>query len=326
MMAGGPLRVQTAYLTDTGRQREENQDACIELRGPGGEQLLVVADGMGGHQGGSTASRLLIEATCELFENSPGWDGELLRDAIVAANDRIHRAANERADLAGMGTTAVAVLIRGEDSKAWVAHVGDSRAYRLRGGALEPLTEDHSAVAELLRNGAITAAEAANHPRRNEIIRSVGVFPTVEVDLARFEVERGDQILLCSDGLSGVLSDEEIAAVLLRSEPAEAVPELVAAANEHGGPDNVTVMVSALSGEENEAAVRTPASRSWRIRAAAGAAAALLAAIALLLLLCERRIESPPRDGAADAGAAEGDIGASPLPGAEAGQGRQSNE
>lgn len=310
------LHIHTAYLTDVGCVREENEDACKELRGPGGEQLLVVADGIGGHRGGATASRLLTETVCEFFEDAPTWNGEMLCEAITAANARIHRAASESIDLEGMGTTAVAVLIGGKGDAAWVAHVGDSRAYRLRGGILEPLTEDHSAVAELLRRGAITADEAIHHPRRNEIIRSVGNSPTVEVDLSRFKIKRGDQVLLCSDGLSGVLRDEEIAAVLHRSRPVEAVPQLVAAANARGGPDNVTVMVSALLDEAHDVPPRTPAFRRRRLKAVAGAAAVLLIAIVLLLLLSEGRSEPSPRGGATATDSLKRDIGTSPLPGA----------
>jgi protein phosphatase len=127
-----------------------------------------------------------------------------------------------------------------------VAHVGDSRAYRLRDGTLEQLTADHSLVAELERRGLITAQEARVHPRRNEVLRCIGVDPEVDVDVAPVDVQAGDQYLLCSDGLCGVLTDEEIAAELLRAAPEEAARRLVDAANERGGPDNITVQIARI--------------------------------------------------------------------------------
>ena len=145
-----------------------------------------------------------------------------------------------------MGTTGVALLLE-PDGRAWVANVGDSRAYRLRDGRLEQLTLDHSLVAELVRRGMLTAEEAQVHPRRNEVLRSLGVEAEVSVDVTAVDVQAGDQYLLCSDGLSGVVDDQEIAAVLIAEAPADAVRRLVDAANERGGPDNVTVLIARVS-------------------------------------------------------------------------------
>lgn len=240
-------RQQTAVLTDVGMVRSENQDAGCEFRHPmSGAQLLVVADGMGGHQGGATASRLAIEAVGGVFQSSADPGPDMLREALEAANESIYRAAHEQPELHGMGTTGVALLFN-PNGETWVAHVGDSRAYQMRSGQLHPITADHSAVAEMERRGMISAEEAAVHPRRNELLRSIGVEPEVEVDVSPVEVIDGDQFLLCSDGLSGLVADEEIAAVLQRQAPAEAVRVLVDAANARGGPDNITVIVSSFA-------------------------------------------------------------------------------
>lgn len=294
-----PAQIRTAQLTDVGRARSENQDACQEFRSPSGARLLAVADGMGGHQGGATASRLAMETLGEVFEQAPDADGEMLRAALEVANQRVHQAAQGRPELHGMGTTCVALLF-GAKGSAWVAHVGDSRAYALRGGRLEQLTADHSTVAELVRLGKITPEEAAVHPRRNEILRSIGAESGVEVDLAPVEVQAGDQFLLCSDGLSGVLSDQEIGAVILREPPERAVRLLVDFANERGGPDNVTAMVTAVPEVADTAPPgRAAGARDWereealaasrrklrRIGAAVALIAGLLAIVLALLVL-----------------------------------------
>jgi serine/threonine protein phosphatase PrpC len=289
-----PLSNQTAYLTDVGRVRSENQDACSELRDPSGAQLLVVADGMGGHRGGATASRMAIETVREVFERSPNAGGEMLREALETANARVYRASSERAELYGMGTTCVALLF--EANAAWVAHVGDSRAYRLRDGQLLAITHDHSAVAELLRRGVISAEEAAVHPRRNELLRSIGVEPSTEVDVSPVDVRAGDRFLLCSDGLSSVVPEEEIGAVLGNEPPEQAARTLVDSANAYGGPDNVTVMITAFPERGALAAVAAAEKRhrvdeiaqSQRKRRSTLVLLALLLAAALLLLVLSR--------------------------------------
>jgi len=233
----------TAWLSDIGRLRSENQDACCEFRDASGAQLLVVADGMGGHQGGATASRLAIETVGEIFRGAPRGGAAMLRQSLETANARVYETAGRQVDLLGMGTTCVALLFT-PDGAAWVAHVGDSRAYRLREGRIEALTADHSAVAELVRRGVLSPEEGAVHPRRNELLRSIGVEPSVEVDLIEVDARPGDRFLLCTDGLSGVVEDAEIGRLLASAAPARAVRQLVDAANARGGPDNVTVMVA----------------------------------------------------------------------------------
>ena len=287
MTAIASAHLQTAFLSDIGRVRAENQDSCGEFEGPSGARMMAVADGMGGHRGGATASRITIEALGEVFTRTPEPAAETLREAFESANARVHQAAQGRPELRGMGTTCVA-LVFAADGAAWVAHVGDSRAYLLRDGCVTPLTADHSTVAELVRLGNITLEEAAVHPRRNEILRSIGAEPSVQVDVAPIDVRPGDQYLLCSDGLSGLVSDPEMGAVLLRESPENATRILVDLANERGGPDNVTVMVTAVpgdaaaaSGDTEQARTRSRRKLPWTTTAAAIIAALL--AISLLL-------------------------------------------
>lgn len=283
MSAAAPFRgLEVAYLSDVGVMRSENQDSCAELQSGSGARLLVVADGMGGHRGGATASRLAIETLAQVFRNGGTAGPDLLREAFERANERVCREAANDAELSGMGTTAVALLFDPASAQTWVAHVGDSRAYRLRDGVLEQLTRDHSTVAELVARGLITEAEAAEHPRRNEILRSLGATPDVAVDIAPVELRDDDQLVLCSDGLSGVVPVDQIAAVLRRTRPQEAVRMLVESANALGGPDNVTVMIAAMPAAVKSLPDADPRQRDLRPLAVATAlvAAALLAALA----------------------------------------------
>jgi len=251
----GTLRVEIASLSDTGRQRTSNEDAFVELCRPDGLRLLMVADGMGGHAAGETASHTAVETARNVVKAALGSPDEALRQAFEAANRAIHEAAERDAKLHGMGTTGVA-LLAAPSGRCWVAHVGDSRAYRLRGERLEALTEDHSFVAELQRRGLIDAAEAAVHPRRHQVLRSLGIEPEVEVELRALEVEPGDCVLLCSDGLSGVVDEAEIAERLASQDPAEAARSLVELANERGGPDNITVQIARFSSAAEQGASR----------------------------------------------------------------------
>ena len=182
-----PGRIRSASLSDVGRRRSENQDECREFRHASGARLFAVADGMGGHRGGGTASRIAIETLGEVFTSQAHPNQETMREAMETANARVYEASESHSELRGMGSTGVALLF-GADDLAWVAHVGDSRAYRLREGRIAPLTADHSTVAELLQQGAITAEEAIVHPRRHEILRSIGATPSVIVDVAPVEV------------------------------------------------------------------------------------------------------------------------------------------
>ena len=215
-----PGQIEIASLSDTGRQRSNNQDSYGEGRAPSGARWIMVADGMGGHAGGATASRVAVETVSSVVASSQDAPDVALRAALEAANRVVHDEAQRNEQLAGMGTTGVAALFSA-DGLAFVANVGDSRAYRMRDGTLEQITLDHSLVAELHRRGMITEEEALVHPRRNEVLRSLGVEPDVVVDLHQVDLQPGDQFLLCSDGLSGVVRDAEIAEVMHRESPAQ---------------------------------------------------------------------------------------------------------
>ena len=248
-----PERIEIATLSDTGRQRSNNQDSYGVGYARSGARWMMVADGMGGHAGGATASRVAVETVSSVVASSQLAPDVTLRAALEAANRVVHGEAQRNRDLAGMGTTGVAALFSA-DGVAFVANVGDSRAYRLRGGAFEQITLDHSLVAEMSRRGLITEEEALVHPRRNEVLRSLGVEPDVVVDLHQLDLRPGDLFLLCSDGLSGVVRDAEIAEVVGREAPSQAVRTLVDFANSRGGPDNVTVQIARIPGQKSDGA------------------------------------------------------------------------
>jgi PPM family protein phosphatase len=234
------LRVADYYAgTDTGRQRRANEDSLL-ARSP----LFVVADGMGGAQAGEVASRIAVESFRDGLDDASEPESSLATLALEA-NSRIHELSHSNAEQAGMGTTLTAVYV-GEQEVA-IAHVGDSRAYCLRDGELLRLTDDHSLVDELMRQGRLTPEEAVEHPQRSVITRALGPEGTVEVDTRSFRARAGDVYLLCSDGLTTMLPEEEIADVL-RAHPRlrDAGEALIAAANEAGGRDNITVVLLLL--------------------------------------------------------------------------------
>jgi protein phosphatase len=267
-----PRRFDAAGLTDVGAVRQTNQDALGECA-DGPLRAFVVADGMGGHAGGETAARMAVETVQAVFGSAPGGIDARLRAALEAANAAVYEEQLRNPRVAGMGTTGVALGF-GPDG-AFVANVGDSRAYRMRSGSLVQLTRDHSVVAELERRGYITAEQAAVHPRRNEVLRSLGTEESVDVDVDPVEVAPEDVFLLCSDGLSGVVPDAEIAALLVRQPAGDAARALVEAALAAGGPDNVTVQIVRAP-----AHAFAPAPRA-RARVVAIAAGALLLALAI---------------------------------------------
>jgi serine/threonine protein phosphatase PrpC len=234
------LRVAEQYAaTDTGRQRRANEDSLL-ARSP----LFVVADGMGGAQAGEVASRLAVDVFEKGLDDTAEPESDLAARA-GAANARIHELSHSNAEHAGMGTTLTAVYVAPEEIA--IAHVGDSRAYRLRAGELMRLTDDHSLVDELVRQGKITPEEAIDHPQRSVITRALGPEPSVEVDTRSYSARAGDVYLLCSDGLTTMLPEERVAE-LLRSHPRlrDAGEALIAAANEAGGRDNITVVLFRL--------------------------------------------------------------------------------
>ena len=230
---------QTTWKTDTGRQRRDNEDSAF-ARAP----VFVVADGMGGAQAGEVASKLAVEA----FQRELPREGPPLQrlvECAQAANRRIYEISRTEHERAGMGTTLTAVYV--DDSALAVAHVGDSRAYLFRDGALTRMTQDHSLVEELVRHGKLTEEQAAEHPQRSIITRALGIDPEVEVDTWTYPARAGDVVLLCSDGLTSMIDEKQIAAVLTRESDLDRAGELlIAAANGAGGRDNITVILFRL--------------------------------------------------------------------------------
>jgi protein phosphatase len=255
------MRLSHAGLSDVGRKRTHNEDAYLLLPE---EHLFCVADGMGGHASGEVAARIAVEEMAEFYrmtgrDEDATWpfkldpartyDDNRLLTGVKLANLRIFERAATDQGLKRMGTTLVAVAFpRGEET-AVVGHVGDSRAYLMRGGALRQLTEDHSLLNDYKKSRALTPEEIEAFPHKNVIVRALGMAESVQVDVAREPLEDGDVILLCSDGLSGMVPDDAMAEIL-RGHPRDlkgAAQALVDAANEAGGQDNVTcVLVQAL--------------------------------------------------------------------------------
>ena len=225
-------------LTDTGRRRPQNEDTFV-CEPP----LFAVADGVGGAQAGEIASRLAATA---LEERPTGALGEeTLVTLIQTANDRIYRRSLEDPAAAGMGTVMTALLVDEGSGDIAIGHVGDSRAYRFRDGVFEQLTPDHSLVGDLVRSGQLSPEEAENHPHRSVITRAVGTEPTVDVETLTVAAAPGDLYLICSDGLTDIVRDEQIADLIRKADhdPDAASEALVAAANRAGGIDNITVVL-----------------------------------------------------------------------------------
>jgi protein phosphatase len=237
------VRLVAAAATDVGRVREGNEDSVLHDERLG---IFAVADGMGGHQAGEVASATAVEALRAAIAG-----GASITDAVTQANTAVVDKAHADTTMLGMGTTMTAAIevvggIR-------IGHVGDSRAYVLRDGILARVTDDHSLVEELVREGRITLEQAAVHPQRNVVTRALGIDAAVDVDDVAIELTGGDRVLLCSDGLSGMLRDADISAILRREPDTESVARaLIDAANEAGGEDNITVLVIDVIGEEGD--------------------------------------------------------------------------
>jgi len=245
-----------AGRTDVGRKREHNEDSFRVNERHG---LFTIADGMGGHAAGEVASRIAVDVINEFVELSGNdsditWpfeydEGVSLEEnriftAIKLANMKIFEVIRERKELEGMGTTLVIMLV--EDDKAFIGHVGDSRAYLLRGSDLSQITSDHSWVNEQMKLGVLTRQEAANHPFRNVVTRALGGRDIIKADVTCQKLEPGDMVLLCSDGLNSMLDDEKIRDVLVnnRTDLDATCAALIEAANAAGGDDNITVVLA----------------------------------------------------------------------------------
>lgn len=244
--------LKAAFKSDVGLVRTVNEDRVVVKNGVAGGSFAIVADGMGGHQAGDTASQITIELVEEALQQAAGGlsDAEseaYLIEAIRQANAKVYEIASVKEHYRGMGTTVTAALAN--DSRVIIGHIGDSRAYYINHEQFMQITEDHTLVNELVKTGQLTPGEAAVHPRRNVITRALGTDADVDVDLARLPWKSGDVILLCSDGLSNLVPEEELARIV-RGEGSliEKVDRLVEYALQAGGDDNITVVL--LSNEE----------------------------------------------------------------------------
>nr|HET6902970.1 Stp1/IreP family PP2C-type Ser/Thr phosphatase [Ktedonobacteraceae bacterium] len=247
-MATKQLRLDVAQLTDVGRKREHNEDNMAYVI-PKDQQvmakkgaLFIVADGMGGHAAGEVASEIAVDTVSNVYYQDDSDDAATsLLQAIKRANALIHQRAAENMLRSGMGTTCVSAVLRG--NMAYIANVGDSRAYLVRNGQVKQVSQDHSWVAEQVRAGLLTEDQARTHAQRNVITRCLGTQPDVDIDVFPELLEEHDALVLCTDGLSGLVSDDEIRRIVAQSAPQESVYHLVERANENGGPDNITAIV-----------------------------------------------------------------------------------
>lgn len=234
-------RVEVGGASHAGRVRVVNQDSFWVGELAGKRTLAVVADGMGGHQTGEVASQQAVATFREALERSRATPPTAMARASQAANLEIYEYALEHPEHRGMGTTLTTVLV--DDQVAIVGHVGDSRAYLVREGRIEQLTHDHSWVADRVRQGLLTADEARRHRWRNVITNALGATTAFKLDLHHFELREGDKLLLCSDGVSMMLSEPMLQQIIERHAPQEAAERLIEEANDRGSPDNVTAVV-----------------------------------------------------------------------------------
>jgi len=248
----GKFDVVASMLSDVGCVRELNEDSGTYIQPDDPEVLaskgllILVADGMGGHSAGEVASRMAVEVITRTYYEDGGNPQSALKKAFREANRAIHKTAEKDESKTGMGTTCTALVL--QNGTAISAHVGDSRLYLVREGSIYLMTEDHSAVMEMVKAGLITLEQARHHPDKNVILRAMGSHPEVEVTTWQepFPVRTGDCFLLCSDGLYDLIEDEEIKRVVESQEPRSACESLIALAKERGGHDNISVGIVSL--------------------------------------------------------------------------------
>jgi serine/threonine protein phosphatase PrpC len=241
--------IEVASLTDVGCQRENNEDSYLYWEPAGDEEfqrkgrLAVIADGMGGHEGGLEASRLAVETVREVYDQRFREDPQAaLVESFAAAHARIQDYAEQHPAFQGMGTTCTALVLRGR--QLYFAHVGDSRLYLVREAHILRLTRDHSYVGRLVESGIVRAEDAEKHPQRHILTAALGAGREVAVDAEQgVALQDGDDLLLCTDGLWGVVTEEELATAVSRNAPAECCAALVKLARQRGGPDNITLQV-----------------------------------------------------------------------------------
>lgn len=235
--------------TDKGLKRQLNEDNCSVLVGYDGvPACFVIADGMGGHQCGEVASKQAVDSVCDQLLRA-NWETddipELLRDIIVSVNEELYQFSLLDESTQGMGTTLIITVLI--NRKLFIGHVGDSRVYLIRDNTIEKVTWDHSFIEELVKNGSITKDEAINHPKKNMITRAVGYELDLQVDTYEIDVLDNDNILLCTDGLTNMLAEEEILDIITRTDdPQVACDILIQSANNNGGDDNVTVIIGRI--------------------------------------------------------------------------------
>jgi PPM family protein phosphatase len=267
----GRFDVVASLLSDVGCVRELNEDsgACIqpdnpELRASKGS-LILVADGMGGHSAGEVASRLAVDIITRIYYEDAGDPQSALKKAFREANREIHKAAEKDESKTGMGTTCTALVL--QDGTAISAHVGDSRLYLVRRQAIYLMTEDHSAVMEMVKAGLITIEQARHHPDKNVILRALGSHPEVEVSSWNepLPVRGGDKFVVCSDGLYDLVEDDEIKERVAERDPHSACETLIGLARERGGYDNITVGVIAVESEKAQGARRVKETREAEV-------------------------------------------------------------
>lgn len=245
--------MKVAYQTDIGHQRKENQDQVAKFTAPDGTLLVVVADGIGGSRSGDVAAQITVDHLGRQFQAaSPNSSLEAIRwfaREVQLINDEILQKSTENPKYQGMGTTLVAAIIF--DQAMVVANIGDSRGYVLHDNLLTQVTIDHSLVNELVKHGDITEEEARNYPQNNIITRAIGVSADARIEVNRFDLGAGDQILLCSDGLSKMITREQMMGVLESDlSLTEKCSQLIKMANEAGGPDNITVLIGLAEDQE----------------------------------------------------------------------------
>ncbi|NLH97444.1 MAG: Stp1/IreP family PP2C-type Ser/Thr phosphatase [Clostridiaceae bacterium] len=232
--------------TDRGLLRDINEDSYMIIPGCSDTSCaFVIADGLGGHNSGEIASRMAVEYIRDNLDAAGCFDGENASEKLEALVKKVNTAVYERslggAEVSGMGTTLTMAVITGSTLTA--AHVGDSRLYLIRNGVIRQLTDDHSYIGELVRQGKLTREEAEKHPRKNIITRAIGSCPELEVDIISHRIEADDIYVLCTDGLTNMVSESEIVEIVSGSEPETACARLIEAANRQGGEDNITVIV-----------------------------------------------------------------------------------
>jgi serine/threonine protein phosphatase PrpC len=269
------MRIEVGAATDIGRVREVNEDSFL-VEAP----LYAVADGMGGHKGGDVASSLALETVEAMFREGDGT----LADQVREANRAVHERSVADQKVRGMGTTLTAVTIEGSDAR--FVHVGDSRAYLLRAGDLRQVTSDHTLVARMVKAGEISREEAAVHPHRNVVTKVIGTDATVVVDEHTVPLLDGDRLLLCSDGLTGMVAEDQIQAILeAEPDPQRAADRMVKAANRAGGIDNITVLVLDAHAEQGDPPPGQLPSLSRRPSARRVVAGALIVIVVLVAAL-----------------------------------------